>query len=208
MAQRPVSGAVAVAIYGNALIIGGVLMGFEVLGSRYLFPYFGGSMQTWASLIATVLIALAVGYFGGGLIADRFPSPQVILDVQVLAAVYLAAVPTAADSLLSWVMQSVGDGEAGVLAGALALSFVPLMLLGTLSPVAIRLLMQSVSEGGRTAGWVYGISTLGNVIGTLGTTFILIPMMGSRSITYLYAAALALSAAAVMAVARVCEKVS
>jgi predicted membrane-bound spermidine synthase len=37
------------------------------------------------------------------------------------------------------------------------------------------------------AGWIYGVSTLGSVFGTLLTTFTLIPAMGSRSITYLLA---------------------
>ncbi len=45
-----------------------------MLGSRYLFPYFGGGIGTWASLISTVLCALAIGYFAGGAIVDRYPS--------------------------------------------------------------------------------------------------------------------------------------
>jgi len=70
-----------------------------------------------------------------------------------------------------------------------------LSLLGTLSPVAVRLLIRSTSETGRVAGLVYGISTIGNVFGTLFTTFTLIPTIGSRSITYLFAGILALCAA-------------
>ena len=49
-----------------ALILGFALMGFEMLGSRYLYPYFGGGINTWASLIATVLVALMLGYLIGG----------------------------------------------------------------------------------------------------------------------------------------------
>ena len=55
-------------------VVGGVLMGFEMLGSRFLYPYFGGGMATWAGLISTVLYALAIGYFIGGAIVDRYPS--------------------------------------------------------------------------------------------------------------------------------------
>ena len=50
----------------EAFVVGGVLMGFEMLGSRYLFPYFGGGIGTWAGLISMVLCALAIGYFTGG----------------------------------------------------------------------------------------------------------------------------------------------
>ncbi|MBV8919481.1 MAG: hypothetical protein JOZ76_15540, partial [Bradyrhizobium sp.] len=59
-----VSRVLLLSIYFCAFVVGGVLMGFEMLGSRYLFPYFGGSIGTWASLISTVLCALAIGYFG------------------------------------------------------------------------------------------------------------------------------------------------
>jgi hypothetical protein len=49
------------AIYLNAFVVGFVLMGFEMLGSRYLFPWFGGGIATWAGLISMVLIALTIG---------------------------------------------------------------------------------------------------------------------------------------------------
>jgi hypothetical protein len=61
--------------------------------------------------------------------------------------------------------------------------------------VAIRLLITSMREAGRIAGMVYGISTLGSIFGTLFTTFVLIPSIGSRAITYLAAAILAACAA-------------
>lgn len=181
----------ATAIYGVVFITGCVLMGFEMLGSRYLFPYFGGGIGTWASLISTVLIALAIGYLAGGIIADRYPTHTVIVMPIALAAGYMAIVPAVADPVLSWVLLNAGGGPTGVLTAAALLLLVPLSLLGTLSPVAIRLLIRSTSESGRVAGLIYGISTLGNVVGTLGTTFLLIPVIGSRSITYLFAAVLA-----------------
>jgi len=61
MAGAVKSTVAAATIYANAFLIGAVLMGFEMLGSRYLFPYFGGDIGTWAALISTLLIALTVG---------------------------------------------------------------------------------------------------------------------------------------------------
>jgi MFS family permease len=74
------------------------------------------------------------------------------------------------------------------------LLLIPLTLLGTFSPVVISLLTRSAQEAGRVAGLVYGVSTIGNVVGTLFTTFTLIPAIGSRAITYWFAAVLALCA--------------
>jgi len=178
-------------IYANAFFVGAALMGFEMLGSRYLFPYFGGGIGTWAALISTVLVALTVGYLAGGAIVDRYPSSVVIAIAVALAALYLALIPPVADAVLSAILEAMGDGPGAILLASAMLCLVPLTLLGTLSPVAVRLLVRSTDEVGRVAGLVYGISTFGNVLGVLFTTFYLIPEMGSRSITYLFAGVLA-----------------
>jgi hypothetical protein len=70
--------AIAFSIYLVAFVTGAIVMSFEMLGSRYLAPSFGAGIYTWASLISTVLAALCVGYFLGGYVADRFPSPTVL----------------------------------------------------------------------------------------------------------------------------------
>lgn len=190
-------------VYANAFVIGAVLMGFEMLGSRYLFPYFGGGIATWAGLISTVLVALTVGYLSGGAIVDRYPSSVVIAVAVALAALYLALIPPSADPVLSSILDTFGDGPIAILLASTVLCLVPLTLLGTLSPVAVRLLVRSTDEVGRVAGLVYGISTFGNVLGVLFTTFYLIPEMGSRAITYLFAGTLAVCAISLFLVRKV-----
>jgi hypothetical protein len=174
-------------LYVNAFVVGGVVMGFEMLGSRYLNPYFGGGIGTWAGLISMVLCALTAGYFIGGNVVDRFPSPKVIAAGTGLAAIYLSVVPMSADVVMSAILDSIGDGPMAILLASAALLLLPLSALGMYSPVAIRLLIRSMHESGRVAGMVYGISTIGNIFGTLFTTFVLIPGMGSRAITYVAA---------------------
>jgi hypothetical protein len=188
------------AILVNAFFVGSVLMGFEMLGSRYLFPYFGGGIGTWAGLISTVLAALTIGYLGGGMVVDRHPSPRIFAGACTLAALYLALVPVSADPVMAWILDHLGFGPAGILCASIALLLVPLSFLGTFSPVAVRLLLRATHNAGRTAGLVYGVSTIGNIFGTLFTTFALIPTIGSRAITYIYAAVLALSALSMMLV--------
>jgi MFS family permease len=179
------------AIYLCAFIVGCVLMGFEMLGSRYLFPYFGGGIGTWASLISTVLCALAIGYFAGSALVDRHLSPRTIGIMILIAAAYLAIVPASADPIMSAILETIGDGAWATLLASTALLLVPLTLLGTFSPFAVSLLARAADDAGRVAGLVYGVSTIGNVIGTLVTTFTLIPTIGSRAITYWFAVALA-----------------
>ena len=101
---------------------------------------------------------------------------------------------------MSAILNGIGDGPSAHPDRIGRLLLVPLSFLGTFSPVAVRLLLRSTHETGRIAGLVYGISTIGNVFGTLFTTFYLIPTIGSRAITYVYAAVLALCALSLLLV--------
>ena len=85
-------------VYANGLAIGFVLMGFEMLGSRYLNPYFGSGIVTWAALISTVLLALMVGYFLGGWLVDKTPHLRVLSALVIVASLYLFVVPGGFDN--------------------------------------------------------------------------------------------------------------
>ncbi|WP_035724145.1 fused MFS/spermidine synthase [Bradyrhizobium sp. ARR65] len=196
--MKPLSATLSFSIYACSFLVGGVLMGFEMLGSRYLFPYFGGGIGTWASLISTVLCALAIGYFAGSAIVARHPTQRSIALAILIAAAYLACVPATADPVMETILNSLGDGASATLLASTALLLVPLTLLGTFSPIAVSLLTRSADEAGRVAGLVYGVSTIGNVVGTLLTTFLLIPTVGSRAITYYFAVVLAVCAGALL----------
>src|SRR5215475_8579314 len=76
-------------IYVVAFISGAIVMSFEMLGSRYLAPYFGSGIYTWAALISTVLAALCVGYFIGGALADRRPSAAVLGVTVLVGSAYV-----------------------------------------------------------------------------------------------------------------------
>jgi spermidine synthase len=158
-------------------------MSFEMLGSRYLNPYFGSGIYTWASLISTVLVALCIGYFLGGFLADRSPSARVLGVTVLIGSAYLLVLPLFADGLLNAVLAAFDDVRAGSLAAALAITVFPVTFLGMYSPFAIRLLLASAQRSGAVSGTVYGISTAGSIAGTLGTTFLLIPAIGTRAIT-------------------------
>ncbi|MBV8109198.1 MAG: fused MFS/spermidine synthase [Hyphomicrobiales bacterium] len=194
--------AAAVMIYAAAFVTGAIVMSFEMLGSRYLNPYFGSGIYTWAALISTVLIALAAGYFLGGTLADRTASLAVLALTVIVGSLYLLALPSFAQAILEFVLAGVDDIRAGSLIAALALMFLPVTFLGMYSPFAIRLLLRSAQRAGRVSGAVYGISTAGAIVGTLGTTFFFIPTIGARAIT-LTLGALGLAAGlALLALAR------
>src|SRR5437588_1260046 len=173
----------ATVIYVVAFVTGAIVMSFEMLGSRYLNPYFGSGIYTWAALISTVLIALTAGYFFGGTLADRTVSPALLALTVIIGSVYLLALPSFAQAVLEAVLAAIDDIRLGSMISALALMFFSVTLLGMYSPFAIRLLLRSARRAGRVSGAVYGISTAGAIVGTLGMTFFLIPAIGARAIT-------------------------
>src|SRR5262249_34716858 len=191
--------AAAVMIYAAAFVTGAIVMSFEMLGSRYLNPYFGSGIYTWAALISTVLIALTAGYFLGGWLADRTASAAVLALTVLVGSAYLLALPSFASAVLELVESSVDDIRTRSLTPALAIMRFPVTCLGMFSPSAIRLLLRSAQQSGRVSGAVYGISTAGSIAGTLGTTFFLIPLIGNRAITLALGAAGVITALALLA---------
>src|SRR3982074_3185499 len=91
--QQAAPRALPAMIYLAAFVTGAIGMSFAMRGSRYLNPYFGSGIYTWASLISTVLAALCIGYFIGGLAADRYPSAPVLGATVLIGSAYLLCLP-------------------------------------------------------------------------------------------------------------------
>src|SRR5688572_4531479 len=144
-------------------VVGTGSLGAEIAAVRLLAPYFGASTIVWANTIGIVLVALSVGYWLGGRLADRHP--------HIRGLGLLALVPFAADPLLDLGVEALDSISAGAfigsLLGVLVLVAVPVMLLGAVSPYAIRLAVSTVEEAGTVAGRLYALSTAGSLAGTL-----------------------------------------
>jgi len=179
---HPPSAFLALFIYVVEFLTGTIVMSFEMLVSESLAPYFGSDIYIWASLISTVLAADSVGSFFGGALADRHPSPRVLGTILAVGSVYLLLLPSFDEPLLQFLARHIYDIRLGGLAAAMAIMFIPAMLLGISSPFAIRLLLPSQQESGVVSGTVYGVSIAGCLLGVLGTPFFLIPLIGSRAL--------------------------
>src|SRR3954449_2406505 len=176
-------------------VVGTGSLGAEIAAVRLLAPYFGASTIVWANTIGVVLVALSVGYWLGGRLADRHPDMRALCLTSLAAAAMLAVVPFAADPLLNVAVDALDQISAGAFLGSLvavmALVAIPVLLLGTVSPWAIRLGVQSVEEAGTVAGRLYALSTAGSLVGTLVSALLLIPLVGTRRTFLIFALVIA-----------------
>src|ERR671921_2631587 len=86
-------------------VAGAVLLGVELAASRVLAPYFGNSLFVWGALIGVVLTGLSVGYYLGGALADRLPSPWLLAATMVLGALLVLAIPAVDEPVLEAIVR-------------------------------------------------------------------------------------------------------
>ena len=171
----------------------------EIAASRLLAPYFGSSTVVWANIIGLTLLYLSAGYWLGGKWADRRPEPRVLGRIVLVAAFFIAATPFIARPVLDLALEGFDAVSVGAVVGsffaALAIFAVPVTLLGTVSPFAIRLALDDVREAGAVAGRLYALSTVGSILGTFLSAIVTIPLVGTQRTMLGSAALLALAAA-------------
>ena len=196
--ERLSAAAIGVAVF----LAGGALLSLEIASSRVMAPYFGNSLFVWGALIGVVLAGLSVGYWVGGIIADRWATTPVFVGVLVLSALLVLAIPFVDEWILDQVVAWNPGPRMNPVVATIAIFGPPSVVLGTVSPIAVKLLARSLERLGRTAGRLFAVSTAGSIAGTFATAFFLIPELGTDQLIATLAVVLLLAAAAVAIVER------
>jgi predicted membrane-bound spermidine synthase len=165
----------------------------EIAAQRLIAPAFGASTVVWANTIAVVLLALACGYWLGGRLADRHPNARALAFTALFGAGLVALIPLGAIPLLGLTEDRVGE-LGGSLLVVLLLVGPPVLVLGAISPWAIRLRLRAIEDAGDVTGRLYALSTAGGLVGTFASALLLIPLVGTRWTFLIAAALLALAA--------------
>ena len=169
----------------QVFMCGAVVMALEMVGSRILPPYFGSDIYVWGSLIGVVLTALSAGYYVGGKAADKRPDFSTLSLIILTSGFLVLIIPVITPVVFDFVISlNVGDRLSPLISSAVILTM-PSLLLGMVSPYAIRLAAKNLSDLGNLAGKLYSLSTAGSILGTFVTAFVLIPELGIRSILQL-----------------------
>jgi spermidine synthase len=162
----------------TAFIEGAAVMAIEILGAKLIAPFYGASLYVWSATLAITLSALAVGYFLGAIISDKFEEINILFYILMVAGLMTGLM----NKIAFWIMSETInlDIKTGSVLSLLFFIFIPLMLLGTSSPIIINQLSKINGKAGKNAGLVYAISTVGGVISTFSVGFYFISNYGVK----------------------------
>jgi len=160
-----------------AFLTGAVVLRFQILASRILAPHLGTSFSVWVNVIGTILGSLSLGYYLGGVLADR--NQKLLPVILLLGACAVALVyferpllPQFGDLGLEW----------GSLLAAIVFFAPASTVLGMVSPYLLKIVASDPARIGRASGGIFAASTLGSIAGTFLGGFWLIPHFTVSSI--------------------------
>jgi MFS family permease len=164
------------------------IMILELVAGRIIAPYVGVSLYTWTSVIGVVLAGISLGNYLGGRLADRWASPRLlggILLLGGLSSLGILAVDVM-DRLTA--LQRLNAGNLTLVVEIVGLTvllfFVPCAILGTISPVVAKLAVRDLARTGSTVGKIYAAGSVGSIVGTFATGFVLISWFGTHAIVW------------------------
>lgn len=147
----------------------------EILGTRILAPYWGSTITIWSAIISVILASISMGYYVGGKLADREASqvsPR-LPALLFLAGVFIINIFVIQSYFLGWGSSS-WYGMRAIL-DALIVFSLPAFFLGIITTYTIQTETKKIGNVGSTNGILYGISTMGSLVGVFLTSFYLIP---------------------------------
>jgi hypothetical protein len=193
------------AFYVVVVTLGILSMGFQLLASRLLSPYFGSAIDVWACLISTFLAAFSGGAMLGGWISN-LPGPTRRawqIGWALLAVGTLAVTALWGRGLVDYIALTLEPGKTPVLLSCVVLFFFPVASLSSFTPQCVQYLAARGTPPGKASGLVYGISTLGNIVGVMLTAFVLIPHLRVSTLLYIWLGVAVISLAALLRLLRV-----
>jgi hypothetical protein len=192
------------AFYAVVVTLGILSMGFQLLASRLLSPYFGSAIDVWACLISTFLAAFSVGSVVGGWISNLEVSRRVRWQIAgaLVAVLTLALTAYAGRGLIDTIATELEPGKLPIMLSCVVVFFFPVTSLSSFTPQCVQFLASRGTPPGKASGVVYGVSTLGNIAGVMLTAFVFIPNLRVSTLLYLWLAVAVVSLAGLLRLLR------
>ncbi|MEP6651035.1 MAG: fused MFS/spermidine synthase, partial [Lapillicoccus sp.] len=165
-----------------ALVFGtsAAVLVLEITSLRLIAPYVGITLETNTAVIGLALAAIAFGAWSGGAAADRLPPRSMIGPLLLVGGAFVLLVTPA----IRLATSAAGPGDAAPIALLVATLtvFVPAAVLSAVPPMVVKLVLSSLTETGSVVGRLSGISTLGAILATFVTGFVLVAVVATSVI--------------------------
>ena len=195
--HSPPTRQVSAVLFAVFFLSGGLALTYQLAWVRGLTLELGATMPAVATVVSIFLGGLGVGAFFAGRLGDRLERPLTVYGLLELGiAGYALLSPLLLMGLLPALSRAAGAMGLDLallpafrIAVATALLLPPTVLMGATLPVLARFYVRRIGEGGRGAGFLYGINTLGAFVGAFVAGLSLLPTLGLYS-TLLFAGGL------------------
>lgn len=174
---------------------------YEIIWVRQLTLVFGVTVFAVSAVLGAFMAGLALGSVAFGRLADARPQQALAVYgvIELGIAAYALCLPVLIEGvtpLYAWLRAEMGAEFWGLSAFKLVAMFVVLLpatvLMGATYPVMVRHLVREEGAAGRGVGLLYGVNTVGAVVGCFLASFVLIGAFGVRHTLHI---AVALNAA-------------
>ena len=165
-----------ISIYGFAILEGATVMAVELMAARMLAPWFGTSLYVWTTVMAFTLLGLALGYFIGGRLPDRYKLPHTLWWTLLLAALFLLLMHLTAQQFTT-ALNAINI-KTSIIFISCALILPPLLFLGMVPVLLIRSISATVANVGVVTGRIFTISSASGIISLFLFGFYIIPQYG------------------------------
>ena len=166
----------------SVFICGACVMALELAGMKIFAPYFGTSLFVYSAVIGIILGSMSYGYGLGGKLADKNPTYKVYSLLIALSSILVALVGVLKNPILTWISFIKLGASLGSITASIILLAIPAVFLATVSPYAIKLILDDMGTVGAISGRLSALSTGGSIFGTFLTSFVLIPSFGTTKI--------------------------
>ncbi len=158
----------------------GAVLVLEIAAIRLVAPYVGLTLETNSAVIGTALGAIAVGAWTGGRLADDRDAGRLLAPLLIGGGV-LTMLSLPIVRYVGALVEGTPDAQV-VLLLAMVTIFAPVALLSAVSPMVVKLQLTDLSQTGTVVGRLSGIGTLGAIIATFVTGFVLLAAFPTTAI--------------------------
>jgi spermidine synthase len=160
---------------------------YQIVWVRMLSRLLGNTVFATSTVLAAFMAGLAIGAYAFGRFIDKKDKPlKVYAQLEIAVGIFALILPLILNNLFpvyELVYQALGSGSTvGITVIQVAIAFVcllvPTIAMGATLPVLGAVVSSQASRFGTNISLLYGVNTLGAVVGTLASGFFLIGVFG------------------------------